>query len=190
MILPGRVVASPINGCDALLRRLLARSVINARRVNIQHLLVETPFRGADVPDALEQFIEIILLPLAGRIFQPLVVHRESLDDIFAQPLRGPLAELRAPVRFHPVTDRNDDVEIVICRLVGFPIGGSLCIICTYCFLHQFSFLENIADVLGDDRALPLEQFRQLCLREPDGFIFQPDFNPRPVVLGLVKNQF
>ena len=71
------------------------------------------PFRGADVPDALEQLVEIIVLPVAGRIFQPLVVQRESLDDVFPQPLRGPLAELRAPVRFHPVTDGNDDIQVV-----------------------------------------------------------------------------
>jgi len=44
-------------------------------------------------------------------------------------------------------------------------------------------FVRDGADIL-------LEQLRHLRLGEPDGVIFQPDFNPRLVVLGLVKNQF
>ena len=83
----------------------------------------------------------------------------------------GPDAELRAALRFHAVADGDDHVEVVINGLVDFPVGGSSCIICTYCFLRQFPFLEEVADVLGDDGAFPLEQIRYLRLGQPDRLV-------------------
>ena len=111
-----------------------------------------------------------------------------KLGGELAQPLRGPDAELRGLVRFHPVAHRDDDIEVVSHDLVGFPIGGSSCIICTYCFLRQFSFLENITNVLGDDGAFPLEQVRHLRLRQPDRFLLQPHLQAGAPVLRLVED--
>ena len=99
---------------EKLLGRIRIRLVIHAGRVNIQHLLVEPPFRWADVADTRQQFVEIIRLPLARRIFQPFVIHREALDDVFIQPLRRPNAKLRATRRFHAVANGNDGVQIVM----------------------------------------------------------------------------
>ena len=38
--------------------------------------------------------------------------------------------------------------------LVGFAVLSSVCIFCTYCLFGQLALLEDIAQVLGDDRAL------------------------------------
>jgi len=51
--------------------------------------------------------------------------HREAFHDILPQPLRSPDAELGASLRFHPVAHRDDHIEVVVSRVIGFPIGGS-----------------------------------------------------------------
>ena len=84
---------------EKLLRRHRVRRVIHARRVDVQNLLVKPPFRRADVPDALQQFVKIIHLPIVRRVFQPLIIHRETFHEVFPQPLRCPDAELRAARR-------------------------------------------------------------------------------------------
>ena len=101
---------------EKLLRRLHARIVINARRVNLQHLPPEGLLRRPDVPDAREQLVEVIAAP---RLLEPFIIHRESLDDVFPQPLRGPDAKLRAAMRLHPVAHRDDDIEIVVFHRAG-----------------------------------------------------------------------
>ncbi|MGA2173659.1 MAG: hypothetical protein ABSH38_01630 [Verrucomicrobiota bacterium] len=75
-------------------------------------------------------------------------------------------------------------------RLVSFTVTGSMCKACTYCFFQQLSFLKDIADVFGDDRSFPLQQFRNLRLRQPNGVVFQCDLQPRAAVLGFVKDEF
>ena len=61
--------------------------------------------------DAAQQLVEIV--ERAVRVFQPPVVQHEALDDVFAQPLRGPDAELSGHAGFDPVTDGDDGVEAV-----------------------------------------------------------------------------
>jgi hypothetical protein len=58
-------------------------------------------------------------------LLEPLVVHRETFHDVFAQPLRGPDAELSAALGLHPVANGNDDIEVVVGSFVVFAIGGS-----------------------------------------------------------------
>ena len=103
--------------------------VVHAGGINIENLLVEAgePLGGANVPDALQLLVEVILLAFAGRILEPLVVHGEALDEVFPEALGGPDAKLGAPVAFDPVTDGDDDVEVVELDLVGFSVGGSCC---------------------------------------------------------------
>lgn len=98
------------------------RVVVDARRVDVLDLLVEHPFRKADFADALLQFVEIV--HRLARL-HPFVVQCEALDEVFAQHLRRPDAELRALVRFHAVADRNNHVEVVVVRVVAFAVGGS-----------------------------------------------------------------
>ena len=106
------------NICDASLCRI----VVDAGRVNLQHLAPEHLLRRPDVADAGQQFLEVI--PAPGPL-EPLVIQRKALDDVFPQPLRGPDAELRAAVRLHAVAHGDDDVEVVELGLVVFAIGGS-----------------------------------------------------------------
>ena len=94
-----------LDGGEEFLRRLGVRGVVHARRVDIEHLLVKTPFRRPDVADALQQFVEIILLAFAWRILEPLVVHGETLHQKLIQAPDGPLPELRAPMAAHAETD-------------------------------------------------------------------------------------
>ena len=98
------------------------RVVVDARRINVLDLLVEDPFRKADFADALLQLVEIV--HRLARL-HPFVVQREALDEVLAQHLRRPDAELRALVRFHAVADRNNHVEIIVVRVVAFAVGGS-----------------------------------------------------------------
>lgn len=76
------------------------------------------------------------------QFFQAFVIEGKTFDDVFAQPLRGPNAELGAPVGVHAVADGNYQVEVVIINQVCFPIGGSCCIFCNY--LGRGSAPENL----------------------------------------------
>jgi hypothetical protein len=80
-------------------------------------------------------------MPLARRILQPLIVHREPLHDVFPQPLRRPDPELRPPQRFHPVAHGDDDIEVVeldVPRDLPFPLGLNCCRFCNSSLPSQF----------------------------------------------------
>ena len=59
-------------------RFLFPHAVVRTEGKKVSYLLIEALFRGANVADALQQFIEII--PTAG-IFQAFVVHHEAFDQ-------------------------------------------------------------------------------------------------------------
>ena len=73
------------------------------------------------------------------------------------QHLRGPDAELRAPLRLHAVADGGNDVEVVVFDLVGLTVSSSMCKICTYLIFEQFAFFKNIANMFGDDTSFSFE---------------------------------
>jgi len=52
--------------------------------------------------------VKVILLPLARRILEPLVVHGEALHQILVQAPDRPLAELRAAMTAHAETDGHN----------------------------------------------------------------------------------
>ena len=79
--------------------------------------------RGTDVADPLELLLKVILLPLAGWVFEPLVVHGETLHQILVQATDGPLPKLRAPVAAHAKTDLQNGVEVVVLDLPGYSAG-------------------------------------------------------------------
>ena len=49
-----------------------------------------------------------------------------------------------------------------------------MCKFCTYCRAPKLTLGKDIADVLGDHRALAAEQQAHLLLGEPDRFTIQP----------------
>lgn len=44
---------------------------------------------------------------------------------MFAEDAGGPLAEAHASLGFDALDHGNDDIVVVVSRVVGFPIGGS-----------------------------------------------------------------
>jgi hypothetical protein len=134
-----------------------------------------------------QQFLEIIA---RTRPLQPLIFQCKTFEDIFAEPLRGPNPELRAAMGLNPVTDGDDDIEVIALDLVGLTVGGSCCIICNNWFPAQFALIEDVADVPGDYRFIPLEQLRHLIEGQPDGFAEELHFQPCLAILRLVEDHF
>jgi hypothetical protein len=89
-----------------------ASGICRRSRVSKLQLLVKTPLRGANVLDAAGQLFEVIEGLL--RVLQPFVVEREALDDVLLEALGRPDAKARRDMAFHPVADRDDQVEVVV----------------------------------------------------------------------------
>lgn len=53
-----------------------------------------------------------------------------AFDDVFAQALRGPDAELGASVGLRAVAEGDDHVEGEVLDLIGLPVRGSCCKFC------------------------------------------------------------
>ena len=81
--------------------------------VDVGDLEVEAPLAGADLADALEQFVEVVLAE-ARALLEPFVVEHEALDDELPERLRGPDAELRGLAAVDAVADGDDGVEVVV----------------------------------------------------------------------------
>src|SRR5690606_41136659 len=89
--------------------RLCARVVVDAGRVDLEDLAPEHLLRRPDVADAGEQLVEVV--PATGSL-EPLVVEGEALDDVLAQALGRPDAELGAAVRLHAVADGGGGARV------------------------------------------------------------------------------
>ena len=81
---------------------------------------------------------------------------------------------MSAAKRLHAIPDRDNHIEIVqLDRSVG---------ICNVQNLHitllvQFSLIENIVNMFGNNASLTLEQFAYLLLRQPYSLVLQANFN-------------
>jgi hypothetical protein len=111
-----------LDGGEELPREVRVRVVIDARGVDVEHLAPEDLLGRADVPDAGEQLVEVVA---AASLLEPLVVQRESLDQVLPQALGSPDAKLRAAMALDTITDRDDDVEVVVESVILFTVGGS-----------------------------------------------------------------
>src|ERR1035441_6011790 len=90
--------------------------VVDAGGVDVGDLLVEEPLAGADVPDAGQQFVKIIL-PQRPSGLDALVVERKPLDQQLAKPCRGPLAELGTAQGPDTVADGQNHLQVVVVNL-------------------------------------------------------------------------
>lgn len=160
--------------------------VVAAEGEEVAHLLVKALFRRPYLADAGEEFVEVV--PAAGA-FQALVVHDEAFDDQLAKLAIGPATELGATGRFDPEPDSQNGFQIVVGHVVGSAVGGSCPEIPDNCVLVEFAFLEKVLEVFVDGFLRPVEQLSHERLRQPDGRIYQPTFNPGPAILGLVNDQ-
>ena len=95
-----------LHGGEEDLGFLLAFPVVGGQGEDLADALIHALLAGPDLADAGQQFVEVVGQPVAA--LQPLVVQREALDDVLAEALRRPLAELRATEAVDPVADRDD----------------------------------------------------------------------------------
>ena len=182
-----RPVHLVLHGLEEELRGLGARVVVDAGGVDVEHLPPEDLLRRADVADAGEQLVEVVA---AAGPLEPLVVQGEALDEVLAQPLRRPDAELRAAVGLHAVADGDDDVEVVVLDLGSvFPSAAVVANSATTASRPQLALLEDVLDVPGDDRLVALEQLGHLPERQPDGLAVEADLDAGAAVLGLVEEE-
>ncbi len=149
--------------------------------------------RRADIANALQLLVKITRLPVAWRIFQPLIVHREPLHQILVQAPDGPLPELCAAMTAHAQAYGENGVEIVVFDLprhlpaafrTNYPEFPHSCL------PAQFTFVENVDQVHVDRPHILLEQFRQKRLRQPHRLIFKLALHTRAAILRLVKDDF
>lgn len=89
---------------------VLAGLVVAAEGEEVADFLVEALFRGPNLADAGEKFVEVV--PTTG-VLQALVVHDEAFEDVFLEVGAGPLAELDAAGRTDAVANGENEVEVV-----------------------------------------------------------------------------
>ena len=84
--------------------------IIRSRSINIGDLLIEVTFATANVPDTLQKLTEIPITAL----LQSLVIHSESLLDIFVKPLGCPATETSSHLRLDTIPQSDDHVKVVV----------------------------------------------------------------------------
>ena len=90
---------------------------------DIGNLLIGAALAGADLPNALEQLVEVIFSE-GTAVFQHFVVEHKALLDVLPQRLGRPLAEPGGLLGVHPVAHGDDGVQIVVLQLpADFPIS-------------------------------------------------------------------
>lgn len=52
-----------------------------------------------------------------------------------------------ALLRLYAITDRNDDIEVIVINLIGFTIIGSCCIFCNNCQCLKLTLGEHILNM-------------------------------------------
>ena len=122
---------------------------------------VEAPLARPDLPDALEQLVEVVLAEHCLALLQAFVIEHEALDDELAQGLGRPDAKLSRLVAVDAVANGDDRVEVVeldlpsdlpaAFRLNYFHFGNS-------CRPAELLGLENVGQVLVDGRHIDAEQ--------------------------------
>ncbi len=107
-------------------------------------------------PDFFYQFTEIV----HRRTFlETLLIQSITTNDVVAQSLCCPNTEHRTLTRLHTVADGNDNVKVVIFHFLGLEkslngtVLSGMSEFPTYLLFFQFSFFENVADMLCDSRS-------------------------------------
>ena len=95
-----------------------------ALREDVCDLLIEAALGSSDISDAFEQLLEVVDAQVVA-IFKALIVHSESLNDVFLEALRRPNAELGPSEGAHAITNGDNHVEVVVQYTISLPIAGS-----------------------------------------------------------------
>ncbi len=145
-------------------RALLGGVVIGGEGKDLLDPQVHPALAGTDVANPLQQLVEVIgnAGPLDGRVLEPLVVHRESLDQVLPQPLRRPAAELRTARRAYSVADGQNCIQAV---MLDQAANLAVSLTANYpefpdsCLRVQLTFLQDVLEMLVDRADIFLKQF-------------------------------
>ena len=96
--------------------------VIQRGGIDVGDLLVEPALRHPDLPDLFQQVVEIFFREYAAALLQAVAVHGPALNCIVLDNGVGPLAELNRPVVVDLEAHSDDGLQIVVVRVVLFPI--------------------------------------------------------------------
>ena len=168
------------------------RRVVRRQSKDVAHPQIHPLLAGANVANPLQQFVKIIRHTWARRVFKPLVVHGEALEQILAQTFGGPLTELRTAPAAHAEADGKDGGEAVMLDLTGnlpHSLGLNYSIASNSCPGLQFSFGVNLFQMMIHRIHTNLKQIGHQLLRQPNAFVFEPALNARLPVLGLVEDE-
>src|SRR5690606_2616515 len=140
---------------------------------------VEAPLAGADLADALQELIEVVLAEALVQ-FQALVVEDEALHDELAQCLRGPDAELCRFDAVHAVADRDDGVEVVkvdLARDLAVALQLNSSNFSNSSLLREFAGGEDLLQVVADGGYLDAEEVGNAGLVQPEGLALGEDLD-------------
>ena len=141
--------------------------IVDAGRINFKHLPIEDLFGSTDVTNAFEQLLKV---PAATEILQPIVIHGKAFFQIFLQDAGCPDAKLNAALRFHAVAHGDDDVEVVEHHgLIGIWNVHFLHI----AFFIQFAFRKHLLNVPADDGSVALKKRGHLLSGKPHGILIE-----------------
>src|ERR1017187_8053656 len=108
-----------LNRLEENLRNLRVLVVVDAALLeDVRDLKIKAPFAGANGANPLQQLIKVILAETLA-LFEAFIVEHEALDEVLAQNLSGPYAELRRLAAVDPISDGDDGVQIVKVHLAG-----------------------------------------------------------------------
>jgi hypothetical protein len=86
------------------------------------------------------------------------------------------------------VADGDDDVEVLVLDLprdLAAALALNRCRFCNGCLEAQLALLEDVLDMPGDDRLVPLEELCHLSERQPGGLSVEAHLDARSAILGL-----
>ena len=161
--------------------------IVNTGCVDFKHLSIKHLFGSTDIADTLQQLLEVAA---ATQIFQALIIQSKAFSHILLQNSCCPNTKLHAALRFHTVTNGNDDIEVIVIHLIGFAVSGSCCKICNNCFSLQFALSENVLDMSGNGRLISLKQLCHLVNGQPNGIAIEGRFDLCQAILCGINHHF
>ena len=151
--------------------------IINAGRINLQHLSPEYLFRRPDIPDSGKQLIKVVA---AAEIFQAVIIQHKALFHELLEDRGRPHAELNTALRLHTIPNRYDNVQIVVFNLplyLPFAFHLNCCKFCNSCSFVQFALFVNITDVARNCGLISLKQICHLVDGKPDRISVKRSFD-------------
>src|SRR3989338_4660614 len=80
--------------------------IINTRRINISHFLVEHPLTATNITNTLKEFLKIACSSTS--LLKPFVIHGKTLNQVLSKSLCRPCAKLGSSIRPYPIADRQN----------------------------------------------------------------------------------